>query len=125
MNWIYFTNPETGGTFECPDTEGVRARYEALGWVETERPVETPFVPSPINEDVSADTQWVTLWHPEVKASHEFPNNADAIAGALESGWRYPGAPEPAPAVDESEDTGHAVSRKPAKKAPAVDELKE
>jgi hypothetical protein len=104
MDWIYFTNPATGGVFEAPATEGVRERYEALGWVETERPAETPFVPSPINVDASADTGWVTLWHPGVKASHAFPSNADAIAGAMESGWVYPPVPvKPAPKPAESD----------------------
>jgi hypothetical protein len=87
MNWIYFKNKETGGTFEAPDEDGVRARYEALGWVEVDRPEAKPFVPAPGNVEPGTDTEWVTLYHPEVKATHDFPNNAEAIAGAQESGW--------------------------------------
>jgi hypothetical protein len=100
MNWLYFTNPETGGTFEAPDEEGVRERYEALGWVQGEKPDEGPLVPSRLNQP-GTEQEWVTLYHPAVNATHEFPANTESIAGAMKSGWTYPPGP-PAPPAEEA-----------------------
>lgn len=112
--WIYFEHKETGGTFEAPDEDGVRARYEALGWTEVDRPEDKPFVPAGGNEPAGQDTTWVTLYHPKANATHEFPNNADALSGAMESGWQYPKKATP---DKEPENTPEPV--KPAKKVSA------
>jgi hypothetical protein len=98
MNWIYFKNSETGGTTTVPDEPGVRDWHEAHGWAETDAPVERPFVPSADGGQMVQLSEWVTLYHPAVDATHEYPNNPEAIAGAMEAGWVYPkDDPEPEP----------------------------
>jgi hypothetical protein len=60
----------------------------------------------------------VELVHPEAKARHDFPNNPEAIAGAIEAGWQLPKPPKEEPVPE--------PSKKPAKKAePSATETKE
>jgi len=111
IDWLYFEHPATGGTFEAADEDGVRERYEALGWKLTDKPEDKPVVPSRLNQP-GMEQEWVTMWHPKAKAHHDFPNNTEAIAGALESGWELPKPPKP-PVPDQEPDS------KPKAKAPA------
>lgn len=113
MGWNYFVHKDTGGTTEVPDDPDVTAWHEARGWKLTEKPEAEPFVPSPGTDGPIQETEWVTLFHPIVKASHEFPNNPEAIAGALEAGWQYPESPEE---IASSE--GSPAGEKPADDAP-------
>lgn len=110
-DWLYFENKVTGGTFEAPDEDGVHERYEALGWVLTDKPEDKPVVPSSLNQP-GPEQEWVTMHHPKAKADHDFPNNTEAIAGAIESGWELPKPPKP-PAPDQESDS------KPKATAPA------
>jgi hypothetical protein len=100
MDWLYFKNPETKGTTTVPDEPGVREWHEAHGWKLTDAPEERPFVPSADGGQMVQLSEWVTLYHPAVNALHEYPNNPEAIAGALQAGWVYP--PEPEPPAQES-----------------------
>ncbi len=103
MEFIYFKHKETDGVFEAPDEPGVRERYEALGWEEQERPKPGPFVPAPGNDAPdAADGEWVVLQHKETHATHDFPNNEDALQGAFDAGWSYPPKPKAKPPVEES-----------------------
>jgi hypothetical protein len=116
MEWLYFVHKDTGGTTEVPDEPGVKEWHEARGWKLTEKPDEVPFIPTPGTDGPKRDTEWVTLFHPIVNASHEFPNNREAIAGALEAGWQYPESPE---AIASSE--GSPAGEIPANEAPEPD----
>jgi hypothetical protein len=100
MDWIYFKNSETGGTTTVPDEPGVREWHEAHGWVITDAPVERPFVPSADGGQLVQLSEWVTLYHPAVDAIHDYPNNPDAIAGAMQAGWVYPPGPETEPETE-------------------------
>lgn len=97
MNWVYMENKATAGSIYVPDEPGVVEWHDAHGWDVAEPPAETPFVP-PVNGPVSADAEWVTLTHPKLDgAAHDFPNNPDAIGGALDSGWEFPKPPAAKP----------------------------
>jgi hypothetical protein len=93
MNWLHFENKATGGTTDVPDEPGVKEWHEARGWTLGEKPEEPIFVPQPGNADPEPST-WVQLYHPGVGATHDFPNNPEAIAGAMESGWVFPVDPQ-------------------------------
>lgn len=90
MKWLYLKHDETGGVTEIPDTRDVREWHEARGWKVIERPEELPFVPEKRDMPPGVDNDWVTLFHPDVSTTHNFPNNPEAIAGAMESGWEFP-----------------------------------
>lgn len=95
-DFVWIKNAETGGTTKIPDEPGVLDWYAGRGWKPYDPPAEKPFVPahSPAGEPVP---EFVTLHHAGIQASHEFPNNAEALAGAAESGWRVPAPPKPEP----------------------------
>jgi hypothetical protein len=123
MDFILFKHKETGGEFQAPDEEGVREFYEARGWEEVEPPEPMPFVPEKVNIDPSTvPDEWITLYHPETTALHDFPNNLEAIAGAQESGWELPPKVTPDESPAPSEDTESPAPKpdsKPKAKAPA------
>jgi hypothetical protein len=116
MDWLYFTHPATGGAFEAQDEDGVRERYEALGWRLTDKPEDVPFVPVKLDKPAS-EQEWVTLYHPEIRATHVYPNNPEALAGAAEAGWVIP--PEPEPEVSDSPADEKSDSKSTKAKAPA------
>jgi hypothetical protein len=89
-------NKETGAIGQLSDEPGVLEWYAGRGWERYDPPAEKPFVPahSPAGEPVP---EFVTLHHAGIQASHEFPNNAEALAGATDSGWLPPKPPAPEP----------------------------
>jgi hypothetical protein len=117
--WLYMTHPATGGGTRMPDQPGVRERYEALGWVigDLEDEDAKIFVPPKVVE-ANTEDGWVTLYHRETHAAHEFPAHPDAIQGAYEAGWQATppkvATPDPTPVVDDSD---KAPAKGPAKKA--------
>lgn len=99
----YMTNTETGGTTWVPLEDGVVEWHEAHGWEKTPPPPEVPFVPS-VPDVPETEATWVTMFHPAIKASHDFPNNPDALQGALDAGWTFPEAnPQPEEALPVNE----------------------
>lgn len=119
MEWLYFKHKDTGGITEVPDEPGVKEWHEARGWILSEKPDEKPFVPKPGTDDPEKNTEWVTLYHPAVNARHEFPNNREAIAGAMEAGWIYPESPEEI-ASSEGSPAGENLSDEPPEPEPAT-----
>jgi hypothetical protein len=105
VKWIYLTHPQIEGAVQwASDEPGVVERQEALGWVRTDEPHERPFVPD--GAPIEPDDEFVTLVNHETGASHPFPNNPDALAGAQDAGWSAP-IPDPEPeseTADESAD---------------------
>jgi hypothetical protein len=104
MDWVYLAHKETGGRMQAPDEPGVVEWYAARGWAKTDAPADAVFVPKVATANTD---EWVTLEHPGIGATHEFPNNPEALAGAMEAGWSYieadvPPEPEPAPAPKSS-----------------------
>lgn len=96
MDWIYFEHKETGGHMSAPAEPGVVEFWEARGWVKADEPEQAPFIPA--KEDLPpGDDGWVELVHSVTKATHIFPSNPEAIAGAIETGWQVPKPPEPEP----------------------------
>lgn len=117
MNFVYMKQTELDEGHWFPNEEGVIPHQEARGWVVTDPPEETPFVSA--HGDIDPEQEWVTLWHPEIQTTHEFPNNPAALEGAYESGWTSipkPESEEPE-AAEVSEDS--SAKKKPAKKATA------
>lgn len=87
MGFVYMTHPGIeGASQEVNDDPGAIARQEGAGWVITDRPVPGVFVPAK-GDQPAADGAFVTLWHPKLKTTHQFPNNPEAIQGAGEVGW--------------------------------------
>lgn len=86
MDWIYLQHKETGGHMSVADEPGVVEFYAARGWKVAAEPAPEPFVP-PKTVERQADADWVTLYHSGTGASHDFPNNPDALQGAYEVGW--------------------------------------
>jgi len=86
MAFFFMENKELGAKAEFPDEDGVEEYWTARGWVRVDTPIEEPFVPRPENTP-PGDTTFVTMWHPEARATHDFPNNPEAISGAQEAGW--------------------------------------
>jgi hypothetical protein len=78
----YMRNAELDTVVWFSDEPGVVEFQGARGWSVTEPPADT--TPPPV---VAPVADWVTLYHPELMTAHEFPNNADAIAGASSGGW--------------------------------------
>jgi hypothetical protein len=131
-DWIYLKHADAGET-RVPDQPGVLESYQARGWSVMDDPeLEAQvFVPPKVVEKNERDG-WVTLYHPETHAVHEFPSHPDAVQGAYESGWQASppkvSGTDPADPVDNSEKA--PVKRAAAKKAtedpapadPATDE---
>jgi hypothetical protein len=114
--WVYLRHNETGGHTSVPDAPGVLENWQARGWVKADEPEAGPFVPP--KGDLPAAAEWVELVHPGLKARHEFPNNPEAIAGAVEAGWELPTPPKPEPEPE--------PPKKPSKKAaPSATEKEE
>jgi hypothetical protein len=95
-DWVTLKHEGTDGTTRVPNVEAVIASHEARGWsvvVEDDEPERTVFVPALTDSDGEAP-EWVDLVHPDLPTgTHRVPNNAAAIAGALEAGWTYPAPP--------------------------------
>jgi len=89
MATLLMRHAETGGESRFQDEPGVREFYEARGWTVVDEPEPVPFVPTPGNSP-AGDDGFVEMYHPAVGATHRFPNNQEAIAGAEESGWTLP-----------------------------------
>lgn len=105
----YMVNKDTGGTTEMSLVEpGAREFWEARGWEVTDRPEAGPFVPPKAVDKAADEDGWVTLHHPEIGASHAFPNNPDAVQGAYEAGWQV--TPPKAAADQEQADAEQAES---------------
>jgi hypothetical protein len=85
-NSFWMKHQETGGLREFPNEDGVQAYWEARGWALTDAPEDRPSVPVPVDLP-PGDTTFVAMYHPVVRTTHEFPNNAEAVAGAQEAGW--------------------------------------
>ena len=122
---IYMENEAIGsGAIEFSDEPGVVEWYRARGWKLVDRPEPAPFIPKPGMEPT--DDGWVTLKHAETGATHDFPNNPDALAGAVDVGWE-PITPEPSD--DQENETPEDPPAKPKKKAepkpPACNTLKD
>lgn len=105
MEFVHLKLKATGGITSVPDEPGVVERYEALGWSVYTPEESAPFHPThaPAGEPVP---EFVELANAETGARHQFPNNAEAIQGAAESGWvpverleseHTPKTPEPVP----------------------------
>jgi hypothetical protein len=96
-NSVYMTNEATGGAHYFSSQPDVVEQFEARGWKVTEPPTDTPFLP-PAGDGV-ATNDFILLYHPVVKSTHEFPANAEAIEGALEAGWELmkKNKPDPEP----------------------------
>jgi hypothetical protein len=114
MDWIYLTNEATGGATKVPNEPGVKEWHEARGWVVSEEPTEDIFVPAP-GDNSPEHTEWVTLYHPAVDATHEFPNNPAAIEGAIEAGWEKPVPPQ----ADEDSPPGETPATETPEPEPA------
>lgn len=84
-DFIYLFNADTQTGQYFPDQPGVAEFWSGRGWALADPPEEKPFVSEAL--DIEPSTDWVTLYHPEVKAYHDFPNNRAAIEGAYEAGW--------------------------------------
>jgi hypothetical protein len=110
MDFVYMTNEITGGSTEVADEPGVVEHFEARGWKVEKRPEPAPFVPSPLAPDATQYTEFIRLYHPQVDAYHEFPNNPEAIEGAYEAGWVFQ---EEKTETEATEDT---PAEKPVKK---------
>jgi hypothetical protein len=123
VEFVHMTHPGIpDSSQDVPDEPGAVAWQEARGWVRTDPPGPAPV---PRSGDMPAgDTEWVTLWHPLVQATHEFPNNPAALQGAAEAGWGplpTPGEPDaadtddaPEPPTDTPPDTAPADGTTPA-----------
>lgn len=88
MSFFWMHNATIGADRQFPDEEGVREYWEARGWVVTDPPHNEVSVPTPVNNP-PGDTTFIRMYHPGADAWHDFPNNADAISGALSVGWVY------------------------------------
>ena len=88
--YMEFKNPDTGEQVghEFSDQPGVVEFYTARGWVKADPPPDKPFVSQ--HGDLDPEEPWVTLVHPGIQASHDFPNNQAAIEGAYKVGWLLP-----------------------------------
>lgn len=94
MTFIDVRHKDTGGETSISDEPGVLEWYESRGWEQFTPEPEPPFVPA-VSE--SADTPgFVTLRNETLQVSHDFPNNAEALAGAADAGWTVPKPPKPA-----------------------------
>lgn len=112
-DWLNMVHPETGGEMRVPNSEGVQEAYEARGWKVVD-PVDEDaavFVPPKVVE-ANEEDGWVTLYHRETHAQHDFPSHPDAIKGAYDAGWQA-SPPKVSAPPEEPEVTA------PAKKAPA------
>lgn len=122
MDFVYMVpafDEESGHYF--PDEEGVITHQEARGWTRADPPEEKPFVPLP--DDIPPEQTWVTLWHPVVQTTHDFPNNPAALEGAYEAGWQFPEQKSDDPEeTDGSAGKDRPVKKKPAKKAVSSNE---
>jgi hypothetical protein len=108
--WLHLEHEETGGTSQIPNDDAVRTWHEARGWRVVDPPEQVPFIPTPTDQD-GEQAAWATLVHPDLDASHDFPNNPDALAGAAQAGWVEPNKDGSVPAP--------ATARRRAKKAVA------
>lgn len=89
--WIDLRHPETEGTTRAPDDPGVIAWHEARGWERYDPEPASPAVPAgPQIDPAEVGAEWVELVHPETEARHQFPNNRDALQGAVDAGWVEP-----------------------------------
>lgn len=113
MDWVDLQHPASGGTQRVPDDPDVITFWEARGWARYTPEPEKPFVPVPGTEDPD-DSDWVTLYHPGVGTTHQFPNNPDALAGAFDAGWEY----LPDPPAPEDEDASETPVNPPADQDP-------
>src|SRR5882757_366028 len=106
---VYMVHGASGGGASFPDEDGVIEWYEAHGWEKADEPKQAVFVPDPGTTD---ENPWVTLYHPELKTTHEFPNNFEAISGAGEAGWEIPpeDSPEDPPPASEKASTAQAAT---------------
>lgn len=125
--WVDLRNDGTGGTTRLPDDESVVTWYEARGWSRYDPPAAAPFVPASgeAASGVPGDRAgFVELVHPDLDATHEFPNNPEALAGAAEAGWveanRDGSTPAPATARARARKAAEAVTP-----SPVVDETAE
>jgi hypothetical protein len=115
-DWVTLKH-EHGGTTSVPDREDVVAAHEARGWVrvdddELAEQAAAPFVPA--STDAPDGAEWVDLVHPDLPTgTNRVPNNAAAIAGALEAGWTYP--KPPADAVEDELRELHPRGGRPTK----------
>jgi hypothetical protein len=117
VDFTYMKQSETGAGHWFPDLPGVKDRFGAVGWVEADAPPETPFVSASLDE-VAGTGAWIRLWHPEVKTFHDYPNNAAAIEGAYEAGWRIP---DPEPLEKETEPDSSEAPKKTRKSSASAD----
>ena len=95
-DWVTLRHDETDGTTRVPDHPDVIASHEARGWVlvDEAEPERAPFVPAPT--DTAPGEEWVELVHPDLPtAVHRVPNDAGALQGAYDSGWRLPEPEKP------------------------------
>lgn len=112
---IYMENKDIeSGPTEFPDSPDVVTWYEARGWFVVDAPEPKPFIPTP--GTAVEGVEWVSLKHSETGATHDFPNNPDALAGAADVGWGP---------VDNPKDKAPAKPKKKAEPKPAADTPKE
>lgn len=103
--FVYMKNDEIQAETWVPDEDGVVEWHEARGWAKAEPPEEVPFVPS-VPEVPDTEATWITLRHPKLgNRTHDFPNNPDALQGALDAGWELIPAVEPEPEPEPPMDT--------------------
>jgi hypothetical protein len=88
MSYIYFLNPHSNLVYEVIVQDGAVERFTALGWTQVDKPEDGNFVPSGANDGGS--TTYVRLRYVSLNVTHDYPNRAEVIAGALEAGWTYP-----------------------------------
>jgi hypothetical protein len=88
MEFIYMVHSDTEAGHWFPNEPGVENHFKARGWKLTDPPEDKPFVSK--HGDVTPDEEWVTLVHPELDITHDFPNNLAAIEGAHDAGWLFP-----------------------------------
>jgi hypothetical protein len=120
--WVDLRHDDTEGTTRVPDDESVLTWYEARGWTRYDPPAPAPFVPAGDNAAASGvpgdRAGFVELVHPDLDASHEFPNDPEALAGAALSGWveanRDGSTPAPATARARARKAAEAVTPSPA-----------
>lgn len=85
MRYMYVLNPHVDVVYEARIEDGAVERFIALGWDQVDKPEEGSFIPNSL-ENLTI----VRLWYMAMNVSHDYPNQAEVLAGALEAGWIYP-----------------------------------